>query len=392
MNEKKISQLLFKQLEGIITEEEKLQLDNWIAANPANRELFYELTNEDLLSAAITEGHPDNRHQAKERIWTKIKLQSFKPSPVVPLHRRSFFKVAVAASIFLVLGLGSYFIYLNKGSEKPPIVKAPETHDVKAPQSTRAMITLANGQRVLLDSLTSGTLAKQGNVNVLKTTDGQIVYNGSANTIEYNTLFNPRGSKVQPLTLNDGTKIWLNSESSIRFPTAFTGNERNVEITGEAYFEVTKDAAKKFIVAGNGVTTEVLGTHFNVNTYADESAMKVTLLEGSVKVVKGTAINILKPGQQAQIGNDIKIISAVDIDEVMAWKNGRFQFNKASLQEVMRQIARWYDVEIVYEGKIAPQQFGGKMQRDLKLSEVLDGLAKSQVHFRIEGKKVVVTQ
>lgn len=392
MNEKQISQLLFKQLEGIITEVEKLQLDNWLAANPANQELFDELRNEDSLSFAIAEGHPVNRLQVKDRIWAKIMLQASKPAPVIPLHRRSFFKVAVAASIIVALGLGSYFIFFNNTSEKSPIVKVPETHDVKAPETTRAMITLANGRIVLLDSLTSGTLATQGNIKVMKTADGQIVYNGSANTIEYNTLFNPRGSKVQPLTLSDGTKVWLNSESSIRFPTAFSGNERKVEITGEAYFEAAHDLARPFIVkdVNRGAEVQVLGTHFNVNTYNDESAMKVTLLEGSVKVVKGAVINILKPGQQAQIGNDIKIISAVDIDEVMAWKNGRFQFNKASLQEVMRQIARWYDVEIAYEGKITPQEFGGKMQRDLKLSEVLDGLAKSQVHFRIEGKKVVV--
>jgi len=310
-----------------------------------------------------------------------------------PKVRRIFSwrRVAVAASIMLALGIGSYFIFFNKGKQNE-IVKTNNTvpHDVTAPKGTKAMITLANGQKVLLDSLTSGTLAIQGSVNVVKTADGQIVYNGSATEVEYNTMFNPRGSRVVPLTLSDGTKVWLNSESSLRFPTAFAGNERGVEITGEAYFEVAKDATKKFIISGNGVTTEVLGTHFNVNTYTDESSIKVTLLEGSVKVTKGALTGLLKPGQQAQIGSEVKIVTSVDVDEVMAWKNGRFQFNKASLQEVMRQIARWYDVEISYEGKIAPQQFGGKMQRDLNLSEVLDGLAKSQVHFRIEGRKVVV--
>jgi ferric-dicitrate binding protein FerR (iron transport regulator) len=194
------------------------------------------------------------------------------------------------------------------------------------------------------------------------------------------------------MTLSDGSKVWLNAGSSVRFPVAFTGNERKVSITGEAYFEVARDAYKPFIVKdiNRNAEVQVLGTHFNVNTYDDEPVMKVTLLEGAVKVIKGISTRLLKPGQQAQVGSDVKVITGIDTEEVMAWKNGRFQFKKASLQEVMRQVARWYDVEIVYEGKIIPQEFGGKMQRDLKLSEVLEGLAKSQVHFRIEKKKVVV--
>ncbi len=394
MNEKQISQLLFKQLEGIITGEEKLQLENWVAANPANRELFNELNNEDSLSAAISEYHPGSWIEAKERIWSKIKDQATmsKQAPVIPLQRRSFFKVSVAASIILALGIGSYFIFFNKGKQNE-IVKTttdPVPNDVIAPTATKAMITLANGKKILLDSLTSGTLATQGNVNVVKTTDGQIVYNGSATAILYNTLFNPRGSKVQPLTLSDGTKVWLNSESSIRFPTAFAGNERNVEITGEAYFEVTKDVTKKFIVSGNGVTTEVLGTHFNVNTYTDESSIKVTLLEGSVKVTKGASSGLLKPGQQAQVSSGIKVITSVNVDAVMAWKNGYFNFVNADIKEILRQAARWYNLEVVYDGNVTDDRYKGKIDRDSKLSELLKILELNKVKFKIEGNRLVV--
>lgn len=383
MAAERISNLFTRYMEGSATEAERFELSA-MTLMAENIPLIKSLEQEYWEKMKESEGGLTG--EEIEKLMRKIEMP--KPAIVKSIFWR---RIAIAASIILTLGAGSYFIFFNKGKQSE-IVKTTLPNDIIAPTATKAIITLANGQIVLLDSLHSGTLAIQGNVNVLKTADGQIVYNGSATTIEYNSLFNPRGSKVQPLTLSDGTKVWLNSESSIRFPTAFTGNERNVEITGEAYFEVAHEVARPFIVkdVNRGTAIQVLGTHFNVDTYSDEPAMKVTLLEGSVKVVKGTTINILKPGQQAQVGATVKIISTVDIDEVMAWKNGRFQFNKASLQEVMRQLARWYDVEIVYEGKIAPQQFGGKMQRDLKLSEVLDGLAKSQVHFRIEGKKVVV--
>lgn len=382
MDDLRLHYLFTQYMNNACTTSEEQELATW-ALTAGNETAIKDMLGKQWEKIIGTEDIPQEKaEQILENIFHT-------PAKVKPLFWR---RIAVAASILLIIGLSSYFMFFNKTTKQDKIVITQPANDVKAPETNRAMITLANGQRVYLDSVANGQLAIQGNVNVSKTKDGQIVYNGSANTIEYNTLFNPRGSKVQPLILSDGTKVWLNSESSIRFPTAFTGNERNVEITGEAYFEAAHEAARPFIVKDVNRSTEVqvLGTHFNVNTYTDESVMKVTLLEGSVKVVKGNVTNLLKPGQQAQIGIDIKIISAVDIDEVMAWKNGRFQFNKASLQEVMRQIARWYDVEIVYEGKIVPQQFGGKMQRDLKLSEVLDGLAKSQVHFRIEGKKVVV--
>ena len=224
-----------------------------------------------------------------DNVFTNIVSQQ---KPVVRLFWKRWL---VAASIVLMVGAGSYFLFFNKTGKKDKIVKTAEpVKDVEAPKGTMAMITLANGEKVLLDSLTSGTLAIQGNVNVTKTVDGQIIYNGSSTEAAFNTLFNPRGSKVVPLTLSDGTKVWLNSESSIHYPVAFIGNERKIEITGEAYFEVATLRLRSgqklpFRVKINESTeVEVLGTHFNVNAYADEADSKTTLLEGSVKVSIGT--------------------------------------------------------------------------------------------------------
>lgn len=312
-------------------------------------------------------------------------------------------RIAVAASILLVVGLGSYLLFFNKPGKQNEIVNIEPSKDVQAPQATKATITLADGRIVTLDSVTSGTLATQGNIKVTKTKDGQVIYDRSqliaqSSQLLYNTLFNPRGSKVVSLTLDDGTKVWLNSESSLTYPTAFTANERKVEITGEAYFEVARDAKKKFIVTGNGVTTEVLGTHFNVNTYDDEQEIKVTLLEGKVKV---TATNsqltaqdsrVLAPGQQAVLTHDSRLTThgSVDTEAVMAWKNGLFTFKAADIKTIMRQVARWYDVEIVYEKEVT-EKFYADVSRNTNISTLLKMLETTKsVHFRVEGKKVTV--
>src|SRR5258705_7986378 len=237
---------------------------------------------------------------------------------------RSLSQLAVAASILLAVGLGSYFLFFDKGKQKE-IVKADNTitNDVQAPKVTKALITTADGKIITIDSLTSFS---QGNVKIVKTVDGKIVYSGAASEVSYNTLTNPTGSKVIDMTLTDGSRVWLNAGSSVTYPVSFTANERKVKITGEAYFEVQHDANKPFIVSKGETSVQVLGTHFNVNAYDDEDNIKVTLLEGSVKVstmydVRGT---MLRPGQQAQIATDIKVAGNVDLDEVMAWKNGLF--------------------------------------------------------------------
>jgi transmembrane sensor len=312
-----------------------------------------------------------------------------------PVRRRIGLRMAgMAAAVMVILAGGGYW-WLHRQSPAPAVA-ATKAIDIAAPMTSRATIILAGGQKVFLDSVRSGTVAVQGNVTVIKRADGQVVYSGSApqapgSTIGNNTLSNPRGSKPVSLTLSDGTNVWLNSESSLTYPAAFVGKERKVTITGEAYFEVTKNAAMPFTVTKGETTITVLGTDLNVNAYADETNLKVTLLEGSVKVTRGNASDLLRPGQQAQIGKGIQVISDVDVDEVMAWKNGKFIFGeKANIETIMNQIARWYDIDVEYQKKVNVH-FGGSISRQVNASKLLEKLEMTgDVHFKIEGKKVIV--
>jgi ferric-dicitrate binding protein FerR (iron transport regulator) len=230
---------------------------------------------------------------------------------------------------------------------------------------------------------------------VVKQSNGQLAYNTQnekPTEVLYNTLTTPRGGQYQ-LVLPDGSKVWLNAASAISYPTAFTGSERKVEIKGEAYFEIAKNTAMPFIVKVNDAQVQVLGTHFNINAYSDEDAIKTTLLEGAVKVTKDAASTLLKPGQQAILGrssNEIRVQENTDLDAVLAWKNGYFSFNQTDLATIMRQIARWYDVDIVYSDKVPERRFGGEIPRNTNAAEVLKMLEESKVHFRIEGRKVIV--
>ena len=270
---------------------------------------------------------------------------------------------------------------------------------MKAPETNKAMITLANGQKVYLDSAVNGTLAMQGNVKLVKLANGQIAYQTASgetiNEIKYNTLTNPRGSKVIDMTLADGSQVWLNAGSSVTYPVAFVGNERRVAITGEAYFEVAHNTAMPFKVSKGEMEVTVLGTHFNVNAYDDESDIKVTLLEGSVKVIKGPSTGsglqtVLKPGQQAQVTNEVKVVNDADLEQVMAWKNGLFNMKGTDLAALMRQVARWYDVQVSYEGPQQQKSFGGSINRDVDLSDVLKALEQYGIHFRMEKGKVII--
>lgn len=379
MAAERISTLFTLYMEGKATNAERLELAA-LTLMAENTRLVKHLEQE--YWEKMKESEAGLTEEEVEKLMRKIGV-----SKKATIKSLLWKRIAVAASIAIVLGLGSYFLFFNKSDKKEQIVKIEEpAKDVEAPKVTKAMITLANGQQVLLDSLTT---LSQGNVNIEKTKDGQIVYNGSAAIVEYNVMINPRGSKVQPLTLNDGTKVWLNAESSIKFPTAFIGNERSVEITGEAYFEAAHDATKPFIVKDKirGTEVQVIGTHFNVNTYTDELTTKITLLEGSVKVNQSV---ILKPGQQAQVANETKVLNNVDIEQVMAWKNGNFKFSRTDLKIIMREIGRWYDVEVVYEGNIPVQLYNVGVPRTANVSEVLKGLEYTGAHFSVEGKKIIV--
>jgi ferric-dicitrate binding protein FerR (iron transport regulator) len=318
----------------------------------------------------------------------------------IPVRRLFPWKRFVAAAaVIIVVAVGSYFAFF-RNNEKPTIAKTPvPVQNDLLPGGNKAVLTLADGTVVTLDSAKNGALVVQGNTQVIKG-DGTLAYNeeqqvGIAQNPVYNTVATPKGGQYQ-LTLADGSKVWLNAASSIHFPTAFTGNERRVDITGEAYFEVVHNANKPFHVNVNGMDVQVLGTHFNINAYTDEESIKTTLLEGSVKVSAANKTVTIKPGEQAQMngGNAIGLVVSrdVNVDQVMAWKNGTFNFDGADLQTIMRQITRWYDVDVSYQGKIPTEPFKGEISRNVPASKVLQMLEYLGVKFRIEGKKIVVMQ
>lgn len=341
--------------------------------------------------------------------WESVLQQVFiKAGPwlqepaAIPMWRRPVFRWAAAAILVLSLGVASWFLLNNNKTTGTSGTAATTTlQDVPAPQNNRATITLANGQTVYLDSAGNGALASEGNVQVMKLADGQIAYKGAASELVYNTLTNPRGSKVIDMTLSDGSRIWLNAGSSITYPVSFLGDERKVEIKGEVYLEVAHNAAMPFKVSHGNMEVKVLGTHFNINAYDDEPNVRVTLLEGSVSVrpsasAKATADKsvVLKPGEQAilESNSQLTINHSPSVEQVMAWKNGLFSFTGADLTTVMRQLARWYDIQVKYEGQIPARKFSGEITHDLTLSQLMNGLQSLGIKFRIEGRTMIVQQ
>lgn len=388
-----IARLLYKELQGELSDPEFQELAAWKAANPEHSDLQESLGDEEKLTELIRLHHPENKEKVRLNIEGKMAGQL--RFNVVPLYRRPFFQVAVAASVLLVIGLGSYLMFFNK--KQPATDPIAVTTDVKAPETNRAMITLADGRTVYLDSAANGELVQQGNIKIVKLDNGQIAYQTASSSLveggelKYNTLSNPRGSKVIDMAFSDGSHVWLNAGSSVTYPVAFLGNERNVSITGEAYFEVAPDKTKPFTVSKGDMKVAVLGTHFNVNAYEDENDIKVTLLEGSVKVTKDQHSLTLQPRQQAVISSTISLNTEVDIEQVMAWKNGKFDFGEGtSVQEIMRQVARWYDVEVLYNGP-SNQQFWGSVSREVNVSKVLEKFELTgRIKFKVENKKIIV--
>ena len=327
------------------------------------------------------------------------------PAPVRSMP--VFTRMVVAATIILCAGaIAFWWLTRNDASHMNHQPVATIT-DIK-PGRSGAILTLQNGQKLVLDSAGNGALASQPGLHIVKH-DSMIAYGPLPNKertaeVAYNTLTTPRGRQFQ-VVLSDGTKVWLNASSSIHYPAVFDGKERVVEVTGEAYFEVATlqlRSGQKMPFIVNIVSertgkqagkVEVLGTHFNINAYDDEDAIKTTLLEGKVKassMVNGEW-SMLKPGEQAVLtSSSLATNHSPNVDQVMAWKNGYFQFERADIQTVMRQIARWYDVEIKYEGPVTKDKFGGNIPRDATLSQVLHALEQSLVHFTIQGKKVIV--
>jgi len=408
-----VSHLMLKYLQKDMNVDEERALNEWLSRSEKNQQLFDTLTSDASLKNKMKLFYESKNavDDLKEQVFEK----TFPGRNVTPHKNNSrviIRRLAVAASFIIVVSLAAYFILKERRHPSAETTQHEITvaHDV-APGKYKAKLQLGDGSIVTLDSGTNQIIGQQGSIAV-KNNNGQLVYAKSAATggrgeILYNTLTTAKG-ETYATVLSDGSKVWLNSQSSVRYPVAFDGDEREVQITGEAYFEVTQSKnnegkKRKFLVdisskdGVRGGQVEVLGTHFNINSYSDEDAIKTTLLEGSVKVhaAGNTSEIMIKPNEQAQIdrANNLKKLTGtdVDVDAEVAWRLGLFQFDNADLKTVMRQLERWYDVEVVYEGNIPKREFIGAIPRTMNLSEVLKLLEKQKVHFRIEGRKIIVS-
>jgi transmembrane sensor len=411
-------ELIVKYLKGELDDREKEELDQWIAESDHNQALFEKLTGEESLSIELERFAPTNKAQAWERIATETSINTREKITYIGIRW-----IRYAAAALLIVGSG---LLVYRFSRKPEAIKPVVQQNTDfVPGTNKAVLTLADASQINLDDAVNGEIAKQADVVITKTADGQLVYNTSkapVSTTEdtnadpvYNTISTPRGGKFR-IILPDGSKVWLNAASSLKYPSKFWGNKRKVELAGEAYFEIAhlttrgqngKEGAMPFRVLSAGQIVEVLGTHFNINSYSDENSVKTTLLEGSVKVINTDRDSrfhkhpeneplslILKPGEQSRLATGTKpkldVIAKADVEEAVAWKNGQFQFRDTDLQTIMRQISRWYDVKVDFQGKIPETKYRGKISRDVPLSQIFQILQSSGVNFKIDGRKITV--
>ncbi len=384
---------LFNRLiEGKLVPGDEEELVQWLGADDQDPETAGLVLQQLQKAGRTNQLSPDIISRLEARLPLILAAKN-RGTSVVSIFRKKWLPYAAAILILVVAGT----LFLMKGNPKQidsqnNIVQATPVEI--EPGKTGAILTLNDNTTVVLDSLGNGLVTHQNGTKVLLR-NGQLLYQADKTQaiVAYNTMTTPKGRQFQ-LVLSDGTKVWLNAASSIRYPTVFSNKERKVEITGEAYFEVAHNASAPFKVKVNAETEiEVLGTHFNINSYENEESINTTLLEGSVRVKNISSAIVLAPGQQARVNGEekIKVFNDVDVEQVMAWKNGVFNFNDATLQEVMRQLERWYDIEVRYEKAVPRLEFYGKMGKDLSLQTVLRGLEKSNVHFRLEeGRKLVV--
>jgi transmembrane sensor len=411
MESPEIKSLLQQYLAGTISEDDFRRL--WVTLNKPANEATWLTAIEEAINSNTPSGFSDSNQvrQALENIKATIYKEQH-PSPVYRLfstHKR-IIRYAAAVVVVVIISAAILVRYnANKNEHITGVVAAAQTIQDVEPGGQKAILTLSDGSKIVLDNANNGQIAQQGQAQVIKLSNGEIQYKSASNKsnaqeVPFNTMSTPRGGQYQ-LLLPDGSKVWLNSESSITYPVVFAQKERRVKITGEAYFEVASDKKWPFRVEYDAtdlsegplpaqerieegyearpMVIEVLGTHFNVKSYAEDPA-KTSLLEGSVKIGK----QILKPGEAFM---NSKIVPT-DVDQDVAWKNGIFNFNNQNLSQVMRQLARWYDLEVVYPAGPPQKEYGGEIGRNLKLNQVLRGLENSGVHFELNGKRVTVTE
>ncbi|EDM34758.1 putative anti-sigma factor [Pedobacter sp. BAL39] len=332
------------------------------------------------------------RLQLLEKIRSEISAERIQRG-----SKSRYWLAAASILIFLAASTSFWLYVIDNKTGQHQIAQSKSTQNSIPPGRNRAILTLANGKKLDLDDTQTGMISREGASTVRKTADGKLTYGNSMdapdqNAVIYNSIETPRGGQYQ-LTLADGTVVWLNAGSTLKYPTAFSGRERNVELTGEAYFQVAKNKDRPFSVAVNGMKVEVLGTHFNIMAYENENTVQTTLLEGSVKLTKDGHSKMLLPNQQGVLSTGASNFQVrnVNTENVVAWKNGFFKFDDENIETIMRKVARWYDVEIVYKGNLKRQNFGGTVPMFKDISQLLTTLELTgTVHFKIDGRRITV--
>lgn len=369
-----LEDLLRKYRDGSISEEERVLLENWyLQWKPGHQPI-----------------EPGELEEIKADIWAKM------PHSVVRKTTPLWPGIAAAASIFLAVTIGGYFLLRPSATNQ---YTATNHAGEIVPGRSKAILTLANGSKIDLTDAQSGELVTAEDIIITKNDSGQVSYNINSynntppdNATAYNTITTPKGGQWH-IVLADGTGVWLNAASSLRYQTSFNGAERKVELSGEGYFEVAKDKEHPFVVQTQKQRVLVLGTHFNVNSYADEPAVRTALLEGAVKLSTDKETAFLKPGQQADLVKGKLNIQEVDVDDVIAWKNGKFVFDNESITSIMRKIARWYDVEVAYQSLPEHDGFSGSLGRSESIRQVLKKIElTNKVHFKITGRSITVSR
>lgn len=390
-----ITNLLKRLQDGeALNEAERAALDQWAEAAPENKALVAEISSglipvQDIL---FFKEHEEQLDKSFDKLVTQYMEGSEQIRHLVSPFRKWMRIAAAAAAIMLLAGGAWYFWKPVKVTDHPD----DQIAALNIPAGKQgAVLTLSDGSQVVLDSITGGVVAQQGGTSITLQ-NGLLEYNPEKNAeqpVVFNTMSTPRARQFQ-MMLPDGTRVWLNAASSIRFPARFTGNSREVAITGEVYFEVAKNDKAPFRVQVSDIATiDVLGTHFNVNAYETTGGISTTLLDGKVKV-SGNSIQetmVLKPGQQAILDQQqIRLLKNVNTDQVMAWKNGVFNFEGITLEDFMKEVGRWYDVEVTVSKGVPQIEFQGEMSRDISLKDLMSSLEKFGVRYRMEGKQLII--
>jgi len=394
MGSKKDTELLYKIAKGSASDLEHQVFNEWLSTLNASEyeevlsdfeKLVEQVADEDVVSSFL---------------WEKIKLKVEDYEQSVEIKKRKAFPwFSVAASLLLIGSLGLY-LQSSKVEDISHLSFEQRLSNDVLPGKNEAYLELADGSKIVLDESASAKILEESGVVVKKSIDGKLLYDfeGKSKAIsrepEYHTIATPNGGEYQ-LVLPDGTKVWLNASSRLKFPTVFDEDRRIVELSGEAYFEVISNKAKPFIVQTERERVKVLGTEFNMSAYSNDMTSRTTLLKGRVEVSpknNSNLVKVLQPGQQSIIHDDDVQVVQVMTDEAVAWKNGEFMFNRESIESVMRKIARWYDVEIIYKKPIGDDvKIWGTISRFDNISEVLKFIERTKVvHFKVEGRKVYV--